>query len=41
MYSRFGDGRASPGDLELAERLIMTLVDGLAADSIIEVLSRR
>jgi hypothetical protein len=41
MCWRFGDGRASPGDLRLAERLIMALVDRLAADSIIEVLSGR
>jgi hypothetical protein len=41
MCLRFGEGRASPSDLKLAERLIMTLVDRLAADSIIERLSGR
>jgi hypothetical protein len=29
--------RATPGDLELAERLIMALVDRLPADSAIDV----
>jgi hypothetical protein len=32
-----GDGRANPGHLKLAERLIMALVDRLPADSAIEV----
>jgi hypothetical protein len=41
MCLRFGDGRASPGDLRLAEPLIMVLVDRLAADSSIEVHSGR
>jgi len=37
LAARIGDGRASPGDLALAERLIMALVDRLPADSAIEV----
>jgi hypothetical protein len=37
LTRRLGDGRATPGDLKLAERLIMALVDRLSADSGIEV----
>jgi hypothetical protein len=37
LAARLGDGRANPGDLKLAERLIVALVDRLAADSAIEV----
>jgi len=33
LAARVGDGRASPGDLALAERLIMELVFRLPADS--------
>jgi hypothetical protein len=31
LAARVGDGRATPGDLELAERLIMALMDRLPA----------
>jgi hypothetical protein len=37
LAARLGDGRASPGDLKLAERLIMALVDRLPADSAFQV----
>ena len=37
LAARIGDGRASHKDLQLAERLIMQLVDRLPADSTIEV----
>jgi hypothetical protein len=37
LAARVGDGRANPGDLKLAERLIMALVDRLPADSSINV----
>jgi hypothetical protein len=37
LAARLGDHRATPGDLKLAERLIMALVDRLPADSIINV----
>jgi hypothetical protein len=32
LAGRAGDGRATPGDLKLTERLIMALVDKLPAD---------
>jgi hypothetical protein len=41
LAARVGDGRASPGELKLAERLIMALVDKLATYSSIEVHSGR
>jgi hypothetical protein len=41
LAARVGDGRAFPGDPKLAERLILALVDRLAADSSIEVYSER
>jgi hypothetical protein len=37
LAARLTDGRASPGDLLMAERLIMALVDRLPPDSSIEV----
>jgi hypothetical protein len=37
LAARLSDGRASPGDLQLAERVIMALVDRLPPDSAIEV----
>jgi hypothetical protein len=33
LAARLGDGRATPGDLKLAERLIMALVNRLPPDS--------
>jgi hypothetical protein len=36
--ARLGDGRASREDLQLAERLIMELVDRLPPDSTIEII---
>ena len=37
LAARLGDGRASRDDLQLAERLIMALVDRLPADSAIDI----
>jgi len=37
LAARIGDGRATPGDLKLAERLIMALVDRLPPDSTIDL----
>jgi hypothetical protein len=37
LAARLGDGRATPGDLQLAERLIMALVDRLPPDSTLNV----
>ncbi len=37
LAARIGDGRANPGDLQLAERLIMALVDWLPPDSILKL----
>jgi hypothetical protein len=37
LASRLRDGRATPGDLQMAERLIMQLVYRLPADSAIDV----
>lgn len=37
LAARLGDGRATLGDLQMAERLIMTLVMYLPPDSILEI----
>jgi hypothetical protein len=37
LAARIGDGRTSPGDLKLAARLIMALVDRLEPDSSIDL----
>jgi hypothetical protein len=37
LAARVGDGRATPGDLQMAERLIMALVDRLPPDSTLNV----
>jgi len=37
LAARIGDGRASPDDMRVAERLILALVDRLPADSTIEI----
>ena len=38
LAARIGDGRTSPGDLKLAARLIMALVDTLEPDSSIDLI---
>jgi hypothetical protein len=40
LAARLGDGRATPGDLAMAERLIVALVNMLPPDSMLDLESR-